>query len=340
MEVKWTNREELAFHVLKKAINECPKLFFVREEEEHTILLNTDASEFGIGAYCCQMVEGVEHPIAFVSKELTDVEMKWNVTEKECYAIVYALRKLEYLLKDRSFVLSTDHKNLVYMNEPPSAKVRSWKLAIQEFDFKIQHVLLKSEEEEKGCTITKAKVRTFIKQCVCCQKMSFLKQPIITHPFTLTTYNPWERIYIDALSVGSPEKEGFMHLLALIDGFSRWVELFPLKTLEAKETAERLLEHFGRFGQPDELVTDNGKEFLNQVIHNYMNLAGIDHINTTPHSHEENGMVERENREILKHLRNAVFDKRLGREWRSAVPFAQRYINSEKKEQQVLHWLQ
>ena len=128
MEIQWTDLEDLAFHRMKRAIfNECPKLFFVREEEEHCVWLVTDASEFGIGAYCYQLVDGTKYPIAFVSQELTEVEMKWNVTEKECYAIVYALRKLEYLLRDRSFTLKTDHKNLVYMNEPPSAKVRRWK---------------------------------------------------------------------------------------------------------------------------------------------------------------------------------------------------------------------
>jgi hypothetical protein len=90
LEILWTSVEELAFHVLKEAINDFLKLFFVRDEEENAIVLNTDASEFGIGAYCFQILEGIEHPIAFVSKELTEVEMKCNVTEKECYAIVYA----------------------------------------------------------------------------------------------------------------------------------------------------------------------------------------------------------------------------------------------------------
>ncbi len=50
------------------------------------------------------------------------------------------LKKYEYLLRDISFELDTDHDNLVYLNNPPSNKVLRWKLAIQEYNFSISHI--------------------------------------------------------------------------------------------------------------------------------------------------------------------------------------------------------
>jgi hypothetical protein len=50
------------------------------------------------------------------------------------------IKKYEYLIRDLPFDLYTDHENLVYLNTPPSNKVLRWKLAIQEYDIKINYI--------------------------------------------------------------------------------------------------------------------------------------------------------------------------------------------------------
>ena len=69
-----------------------------------------------------------------------DAESRWNVTEKECYAIVYALKRLEHLLRNIHFVLRTDHRNLTYINDSRSPKVYRWRLAIQEYSFDLEYL--------------------------------------------------------------------------------------------------------------------------------------------------------------------------------------------------------
>ena len=61
--------------------------------------------------------------------------------DKEAYAIFYALKKLEYLLRDVHFTLRTDHKNLTYINLENTGKVRRWKMELQEYDFNIEHIV-------------------------------------------------------------------------------------------------------------------------------------------------------------------------------------------------------
>jgi hypothetical protein len=62
------------------------------------------------------------------------------VPEKEAYAIFYSLMKLDYLLRDIKFRLRTDHMNLTYINTSGSPKVIRWKLAIQDFNFELDHI--------------------------------------------------------------------------------------------------------------------------------------------------------------------------------------------------------
>ena len=70
---------------------------------------------------------------------MTAVQRRWTTIEKECYAIYYALKELDYLIHDSKFLLQTDHLNLMYINKPKSIKVTRWKLLIQMYvyDFNV-----------------------------------------------------------------------------------------------------------------------------------------------------------------------------------------------------------
>jgi hypothetical protein len=63
------------------------------------------------------------------------------LSRKECYAIfLNSFKQLEHMLRDCSFTLRTDHRNLLYLNAQASSKVTRWKLAIQEHYFLIEHI--------------------------------------------------------------------------------------------------------------------------------------------------------------------------------------------------------
>ena len=134
----WDTATLAAWETLKTRIHECPKLFFV--DHSSLIHLYTDASDYGIGAYLCQIIDGKEVPIAFISKTLDKRHRKWSVPEKECYAIYYAASKLEHLLLDRDFVVHTDHENLTFLKESKNARVNRWKLALQEYRFTVEFI--------------------------------------------------------------------------------------------------------------------------------------------------------------------------------------------------------
>ncbi len=93
------------------------------------------------------------------------------------------------------------------------------------------------------------------------------------------------------------------HILVIIDAFSRWVELFPTKSTTAVETASVVLNHIGRFGSPEVIHTDQGPAFHNELVQELLHVCAIENSFATAYSSEENGIVERANQEVMRHLR-------------------------------------
>ena len=141
--IEWTPELLQSFDDFKASIAKVYTLY--HRDEEAPLRLYTDASSYGIGAYLCQvkpLSDGTlqEQPLGFISKSLSDTERRWSVYEKEGYAIFYACKKWEHFLRGNHFFLFTDHKNLTFLNRPPSEKVMRWRLAIQEFDFSVAYI--------------------------------------------------------------------------------------------------------------------------------------------------------------------------------------------------------
>jgi hypothetical protein len=111
-------------------------------DETSPIFIHTDASDYGIGAYLFQVVEGDQHPIAFLSKSLDDRMRRWDTPQKEGFDIFYALNKFDYLLRDRRFTVRTDHANLTRLREDYSTnkKVQRWLTCFQHYDIDFEYI--------------------------------------------------------------------------------------------------------------------------------------------------------------------------------------------------------
>jgi hypothetical protein len=89
-----------------------------------------------------------------------------------------------------------------------------------------------------------------------------------------------------------------------------------------------LINYFGRYGCAYQILSDNGSQYVNDVIEELIKLIDTEHIQTLAYSKEENAIVERANKEVLRHLRAIIFDQNIIHRWSSSLPFIQRIINS------------
>jgi hypothetical protein len=153
--------------------------------------------------------------------------------------------------------------------------------------------------------------------------------PIIrTTPFTLSHSKPMHTLAIDALGPLPEDEKGNKYIIAIIDEFSRFLELFAAPDPSAASAADALFQHTGRYGIPTTLVSDGGSQFVNSIIFQFLELIGIDHNITLAYSKQENGIVERSNKEILRHLKAIIYEKDILTKWSKYLPMVHRIINS------------
>jgi len=104
-------------------------------------ILNTDASNQALGAVLGQVINGVEHPIAYASRQLNSAEQNYTVTERELLAVVWAVKYFRCYLYGRTFTLYTDHSAIKWLLslKDPSSRLTRWALKLAEYDYKVIH---------------------------------------------------------------------------------------------------------------------------------------------------------------------------------------------------------
>jgi hypothetical protein len=105
-----------------------------------------------------------------------------------------------------------------------------------------------------------------------------------------------------------------------------YTALVPLKNKDKFSVARALWNVFAWFGMPRILQSDNGTEFVNEILESMAELHGIDHRLISAYHPRANGFVERKNLDL-----QAMFKKLLGghlQDWVCYVPFVQLAYNA------------
>ena len=138
-EVQWNSECGRAFEKLKSLL--CGEPVLKCPDFEKPFVLQTDASDRGVGAVLSQLYEGEDHPVAYFSRKLLPREEKYSVVEKECLAIKLAVQIFRVYLLGRSFTIQTDHRSLEWLDRLKDANNRlmRWSLALQPFQFSVQY---------------------------------------------------------------------------------------------------------------------------------------------------------------------------------------------------------
>jgi hypothetical protein len=93
-----------------------------------------------LGAVLGQRIGKNFHVIAYASRMLDEAQCNYHTTEKELFAVVFALEKFKSYLLGTKFIVFTDHVALRYILKKKESKPRliKWILLLQEFDVEIK----------------------------------------------------------------------------------------------------------------------------------------------------------------------------------------------------------
>ncbi len=82
------------------------------------------------------------------------------------------------------------------------------------------------------------------------------------------------RISVDTIGPFPADEDGYTYVLTIIDQFSRYVELYPMKDATARAATLPILDFFSRYGIAGAMQSDNGSQFVNEMIERICVLVG------------------------------------------------------------------
>ena len=126
---------------------------------------------------------------------------------------------------------------------------------------------------------------------------------------TLRAGYPMQTVCVDIMGPLPETNRGSKYVLVAADCFTKWVEVYGIPNQEALTVAVKLVdEMFCRFSPPEQIHSDQGRQFESELIKEICKLLQIKKSHTTPYRPQGNGMVERFNRTLLDMLATAVGD--------------------------------
>jgi hypothetical protein len=136
----WSAECQQAFEYLKERLITQPILML--PDLQRPFVLFTDASGVSVGAILSQIdKDGKERVCCYASRILKGAEQHYGITEKECLAVVWAVKEFRTYLYGTSFQVITDHAALKWLMDikDPTGRLARWAIYLQAFEFEIIH---------------------------------------------------------------------------------------------------------------------------------------------------------------------------------------------------------
>lgn len=400
----WGDAEQESFEELKLKLVEPPILRL--PDMQRPFILQTDASGDALGAILSQQDgDGNEYVCQYESKLLKGAELNYGISEKECLAVVWAIRKFRPYLHGTHFTVVTDHSALKWLMtiKDLSGRLARWSVLLQEYNFDIIHRKGKSHSnvdalsrppsgkangdptieamqsrtkiadpfddsqlmatlkrntepnavyeysngkifykpsdnksntklevppfEERKQLIEQAHllghfqakstelrlreqyfwpnmskdVQQVIDNCLPCLK-HVRARVVEGESHSLPVTEVFDRVGIDCVFGLPTTNTGYTGILVLTEYLTKFPYAVPIKTKSAPEIAKHLLHFISLFGPPKVLLSDQGREFLNEIVDHLSKASGIERKVTSAYHPRTNGLTERFNQTLIQSL--------------------------------------
>lgn len=137
---------------------------------------------------------------------------------------------------------------------------------------------------------------------------------------------PLHTLHLDHVGPLTDTRKCYNHILTMVDGFSKFVWLFPTKSTTTAEVLSKLEIHQQTFGNPIRFITDRGTAFTSGAFQKYCEDEQIQHVPVTTGVPRGNGQVEIMHRTIISVLtKMCIADPSL---WYRHVAGVQKALNS------------
>lgn len=153
------------------------------------------------------------------------------------------------------------------------------------------------------------KVKKYITDCLKCIEFSpdSGKSEGYLHPIPKDNL-PFHTIHIDHLGPLEKTGQNFKHIFLIVDGFSKFIRLYPCKSTTSEEVLKHLDDYFRAYSRPKRIVSDRGSCFTSSKFTTTLKEADIQHVLIAVGTPRANGQAERINRLIVPMIAKATTD--------------------------------
>ena len=150
-------------------------------------------------------------------------------------------------------------------------------------------------------------VRRHISECEVCGACPASTAPTPQPPQRLPQcVRPNQRVHVDLSGPHSKSDHGNEWILVYTDAFTRLTRLTPLPDKSAKTVSSAILQWIYLYGVPDQIHSDQGREFCNELAQHLYSALDIEHTTTTPYHPQCNAAAERFNRTMNTFIARAI----------------------------------
>ena len=152
----------------------------------------------------------------------------------------------------------------------------------------------------------KEDVQEFIKTCENCQKTKLVRQkgkePM---RITDTPRKAFDKIQIDIVGPLPVTERGNKYILTIQDCLTKYSDAIPLQSIDSVTVAVALAENvICRFGCPRIIHTDQGSNFLSQIMKTFCKIFKIKQLKSTAFHPQSLGSLERSHHVFVEYLRH------------------------------------
>ena len=85
--------------------------------------------------------KGMDQPIVYASKQLTSAENNYSITERECLAMLFSVKKFRHYLMCNPVVFFVEHMAIKYLVNKAelNGRLARWVLLLEEFDYTMEY---------------------------------------------------------------------------------------------------------------------------------------------------------------------------------------------------------
>ncbi|GFU30603.1 hypothetical protein TNCV_2614991 [Trichonephila clavipes] len=176
-----------------------------------------------------------------------------------------------------------------YAKKDLITRIARWALQLEEFDYEIEH--------RAGSRMKH--VDAFSRYPVV---MEGFLNPISKEIIPLSTY------YVDFIGPLPSTNKSYQHIFTVVDAFSKFTWLYPIKTVSAESALEKLKQQQKIFGNPIRIISDRGSAFTSKLCNDYCDEKNIQHLQIATGVPRRNGQVERIYRTLIPVLTKLSLD--------------------------------